>query len=597
MAAGQALRDDSRRPRPRRRTLILVVTAVVVTLLTALAWVAVRALQAKGELGSTVVASQQLTSAVRNGDFTGADAAVKSLARHSAAAASVSSDPVWRAVELLPWLGANLTAVRVAAEQTHALATDVAAPLVHLSEKVSGGKDATGALLDVTALADGHSALTRADTVLQSAGEALHDLGGDALIPQVADGVGQLTDVVAQTGPMVAALADASATVPTMLGVDEPRTILVMLQNNAELRSAGGITGTFIAIHAENGVLSIARQADSSDFRVRSKEIVPVPASTVELYGTVAGRYVQDASITPDFTLTARLAAAWWKDLTGTAPDTVVSVDPLVLQAVLQVIGPVSVSTGDVTAENMAQKLLVEPYLTLSSDEQTAVFDEVVRAVFTAITTSDVDPVALASALATPVEEGRISVWSAHDDEQSVLEATSLAGAAARQRDAGEHAYAVYFNDTTGGKMDTFLTTEISSGAGACRSDGKRTVEVAVTLTSTAPADAARRFPDTMTGGDRYGISPGHIGTTVAVSAPPGAFVGGVTRDGALVGQVHAEDAGFTVSAYSVDLAPGETTTLVFRFDSSSTTDIAPTILHTPMLTPPAITTRKVDCG
>lgn len=421
MTAGQATREDSRAPRRRRRTILIVVAAVVVALLAALAWLALRALQAKDELESAVAVSQQLTSAVRDGDFTAADAAVKTLSRHSAAAASVSTDPVWRAAELLPWLGANLTAVRVAAEQTHALATDAAAPLVDLSEAISGGADLTGAVIDVAALAAGHTSLTRADTVLRDAARALDGVGADALIPQVADGVGRLREVVDETQPLVAALADASAVVPTMLGADGPRTILVMVQNNAELRTGGGITGTFIAVRAENGVLSITRQADSADFTVRAKDIVPVPASTVDLYGTVVGRYVQDASITPDFTLTARLGAAWWKELTGTAPDAVVSVDPLVLRAVLQVTGSVTISTGEVTADNMVDKLLVEPYLTMSSEEQTRVFDEVVLAVFTAVTKRDTDPVALAGALAAPVDEGRVSMWSAHADEEAVL--------------------------------------------------------------------------------------------------------------------------------------------------------------------------------
>lgn len=145
--------------------------------------------------------------------------------------------------------------------------------------------------------------------------------------------------------------------------------------------------------------------------------------------------------------------------------------------------------------------------------------------------------------------------------------------------------------------MDTFLGVSISHAVGVCRSDEKRTVEVAVTLTNTAPADAGRKFPGTMTGGDRYGITPGHIGTTVAVSAPGGAFVGGVTVDGAPAAQVHAEDAGFTVSAYSVDLAPGQSTTLAFRFDTQSTTDITPTILHTPMVTAPQVTAGTLVCG
>ncbi len=47
----------------------------------------------------------------------------------------------------------------------------------------------------------------------------------------------------------------------------------------------------------------------------------------------------------------------------------------------------------------------------------------------------------------------------------------------------GDDAYAVYLNDVTGAKMDTFLKVGIDDEVRACRADDLRDVTVAVTLT------------------------------------------------------------------------------------------------------------------
>jgi len=598
MATARVSRGDSTRDTRRRRRIVwIIVAAVLAVVVTALAWLAFRVLQAKDELEAAVAASDQLTAAAGDADIDGARDAVSALSRHSAAAASVATDPVWRGAELLPWLGPNLSAVRTAADQTHSIASDVAAPLLDLAERLADGTKPAGALLDIAVLAESRKTLAAAEEVVDEALDELVDIDTRALLPPVADGVKRLTSAVKSARPLVAAAADAGAVLPAMLGADGPRTILVMLQNNAELRTGGGITGTFIALEADQGVLTVSKQADSSDFRPRSTPIVPIPASTEKLYGSVVGRFVQDTSLTPDFPLTAQLASAWWEQYAGSAPDAVVSIDPIVLRAVLEVSGPIPTPAGELDADNMVDMLLVEPYFRLDQKQQTAMFTKVVRSVFTALTGGDLDTFRLAEALAAPIAQGRVSAWSAHPDEQSVLATTALAGPAARQQAAGRHAYAVYLNDTTGGKMDTFLDVDFSTGVGACREDHRRTVEVTVTLTNTAPTDAGRRFPPLMTGGGNFGIPAGHIGTTVAVSAPARAFIGGVAVDGELAGQVDAEDAGFPVSAYSVDLAPGETTTLAFRFIAPDTTDITPTVLHTPLIVEPSIGTHTVDCG
>ncbi len=74
--------------------------------------------------------------------------------------------------------------------------------------------------------------------------------------PQVADGV---RDAVDALDPAVAALAAADAglaVVSGLLGADGPRSVLVMLQNNAELRGAGGYASTFATGRTQDGRLA-----------------------------------------------------------------------------------------------------------------------------------------------------------------------------------------------------------------------------------------------------------------------------------------------------------------------------------------------------
>ena len=148
---------------------------------------------------------------------------------------------------------------------------------------------------------------------------------------------------------------------------------------------------------------------------------------------------------------------------------------------------------------------------------------------------------ALIAQLSGPIDEGRVSIWSAHPDEQAIMQESAFAGSQGRQVQAGNDAFAVYLNDLTGAKMDTYLDVDIETSVAACREDERRDIAVAVTLASTAPADAGSIYPMSVTGGGTQGVPAGEIGTLVAVSAPSGTFIGGVTHDGELVYSVSGE--------------------------------------------------------
>ncbi|WP_127818504.1 DUF4012 domain-containing protein [Microbacterium sp. CPCC 204701] len=578
-----------------RRTAVLVAGAVLAALVIAGVWVCVRGLMAKAELedAQSLVGSLQQATAER---ALPGEADLNVLALHTGRAAELTGDPIWRAAEILPFVGPNLEAVRVVSAEMDHIVSDAVAPLLSAAQDLTGGFRAADGAIDVEALERLQGPASQARDVLDAAARRLEGVDADAVVEPVGEGLARLGEVVALLRPAVTTLDDATALVPPVLGADSPRTILVALQNNAELRTGGGITGSFVELTAEAGRLTMTAQADSSHFASRDDDILAVPESVTALYGDRVGRFVQNAAMAADFELTAGLVSEWWRTLTGRTPDVVVSVDPLVLQAILRVTGPIQAAGQEFTPDELVPRLLIDPYMYLRAEVQSELFHEVAAAAFSRLTSADVDLVALMTALAEPVEQGRVSMWSAHEAEQNVLERTILAGPAARQARAGDDAFAVYLNDATGGKMDTFLEVAIGWGVADCRADDHRDIVVSVTLANRAPADAASVFPPSMTGGGWYGVRPGDIATNVAVSAPAGSFLAGVSVGNSASGSAEAQDAGFPVAAARVDLAPGESTTVDFRFVSADPGDLTPVILHTPMLQSPDIAQMPAAC-
>ncbi|MDT3329744.1 DUF4012 domain-containing protein [Microbacterium sp. KSW-18] len=577
----------------RRRRLILVAGALLLIGTAAAAvhvgrsaWDLKEALDVAGDDAAIAV------KAVGSGDIDGAEAAADRLV--DGISHEIPDDPVWYAAEALPGIGPNLSAARRAATAIVDVADDVAPAVLDTARGLEGA-DAAGA---VRVLRHAAPALTRAAAARDDVAEDLADIDRNALFPQLANGVGRVVDALDDIQPLTDGAAQAADLVPTILGAEGDRRILVVLQNTAELRTGGGITGTFLELRAHDGILTLGAQRDSSQFSPAASPLTAVPAAEVRSLGDGIGRYVQNTSMTADFRVTAQLASAWWQKSGETAPDVVVSMDPVVLSAILGAIGPVETSAGVLDQKNVIDRLLVEPYRTLDQDAQGRLFSDAAAAVFTALT-ERARPAAMIPGLAGAVEEGRISVWSRHPDEQKVLARTALAGPLARQDAAGPNAFAAYFNDATGGKLTPYLTVGLATRSGVCRADGLREVEVEVSLGSTLTKRDAETLPVSVTGGGFYGAAAGDIAPTVTVVTPPGWFAGGVTLDGAAAASVDAREDGRVLVTRRVDLAPGGSHVLTFRFIAGPDVPsgaATPELLHTPLLKRVDVASSDIGC-
>ena len=562
------------------------------------AWVGIRGYLAAQHLRAAVGLAEIVQARVVGDDGTGALSSAESLQREVTAARSLTSDPVWRATEFVPFVGDDLEAVRQVAGVLSSVADDAIVPVAGIASTVSvdSFKPVDG-VVDLAPLVAAQPAVSRADESLASQLRIVRDIDTSGTVQQVGDAVGQLEEVLSRASAQVDVVSRAVDLAPVMMGADGPREYLVLFQNNAELRATGGIPGAVALLHVEGGKLSLVQQASSSDFPRADAPVLPLPAETTGLYGDITGQYIQDVNLTPQFPLTAQLAREMWKRQFGTSVDGVLSMDPVALSYLMTATGPITLPTGDVlTSENVVPLLLSEAYARYSDPvQQDLFFAGTASGVFSAVASGALDPQALVAALARAGDERRVYLWSADPTEQARIAETSLAGELPTSTSTAPK-FGVYLNDGTGAKMDYYLGVDFGVGQAVCRQDGRSTYVVEVTLRNDAPADAATTLPTYVTGGGVFGVAPGLISTNLAVYAPSGGVFMEAAVDGQPAGVQTATDSGHAVVQLQTTLSPGQSTTIKMSFLGGPATTGAAELETTPIVNLPETQQVSVAC-
>ncbi|MFJ3489412.1 DUF4012 domain-containing protein [Leifsonia aquatica] len=594
----------ARRRRPRVVTWI--VAAVLLVIVGVAAWIGIRGFLARQELDAALPAARSIQHAVVAGDLAGARSAATTLEKRASSAASLTDDPIWRTVELVPWVGPNLVAVRTAAAATDTVASHVIQPLVGVAASADPRALAvTHGRVDLAPLIAAQPVVATAQAAFHGAEKTMTAVDASATIPPVRSAVERLRTLFAEATPAVDAVGNGAKLLPAMLGANGPRSYLLVAQNPAELRATGGLIGSVALIQADRGAISLTAQQAGTSIGPWDEPVASIPEGPTGLYGPLVGRFIQDVNFTPDFPLAASTASRMWTLKNGGTVDGVITMDPVVLAAVLRATGPVALPSGDtLTSANAVHLLLSEVYQRyVDPRQQDAFFASAAAAVFQRVAAGGIDGSALVSSLAAAGSSHRLLIWSAHPEEQAVLASTSLAGGlpTSTPSTAG---VGVYFNDATGSKMDYYLDTSIAAGAAVCRADGKPTTQVAVTLANRAPADAATSLPAYVTGGGMSGVAPGLIQTRVAVYGPSGGLLAGTANADATV---TGTDRGRPVAVLTVTLAPGEQKTVQVDFLGVKQTGTGVAVTTTPTLpgngttpdvgTESAIGSIAVDCA
>ncbi|MBT2519679.1 DUF4012 domain-containing protein [Arthrobacter sp. ISL-28] len=596
--------------RKRRRRLIAAATASV--LLVALALAAAASLAAKAstirtELESAKHLLTQLKTDIARNEPKAALQTVNRLKQHTSSARQQSSGPLWAAASIVPWLGANFQA----ASEITASADDVvrlgAEPLVtefHSLDWDSLAPKSTG--VDLEPLEAAEPKIASAAHAVRASAQRINRINGSALIPQISEPLDEVREQLNSASSSLDAAASAAALLPQMMGSEAPRHYLLLIQNNAEVRASGGISGALAVLTIDKGKIGLESQSSASELGVFVPPL-PVPAEQEVIYSERMGRFIQDVNLTPDFPTTAGLAQDMWERKTGQRVHGVVSIDPVSLSYILEATGPVQLTNPkaqyprlpvELNAKNLVSTLLSDVYAAIPEPAmQDEYFATVAADIFGALSTGKADSKRLIDGITRGTQEGRILLWSEDSREQSILAAHPLSGSIDGPS-VSPAQFGVYFNDGTGAKMDYYMKRTVQL-VKECSSNEYGRVKVRVTSKNTAPVDAATSLPKYVTGGGAFGIPPGTVQSNVSAYGPMQANVESVVQDGAKIPFGAQRHAGRPVGTVTTSLAPGKSSIVELTF-SRIIQHSEPELVVTPTVQTVkdvALPTKSVQCG
>lgn len=598
-------RSTSGDRRPRKRVIarwwFWAIIVVVLVIIAAGAWVGVRGLQAKKDLEAAMPLASTAKAQLLAKDIPGVQRTLQEVTPKVAEAKRLTGDIVWRAAELVPVVGSNLSAVRKLADATDLVVQEAVPPLVEVAGVLDPAsfKPVNGAI-DIAPFSRAAPTLKQADSALQAAVAETTSIDTGTTIGQITDAKAKFLGMLDQIAPTVSALNTIVPMLPTVLGADGPRHYVIVFQNTAEMRALGGTVLSSELATIDEGKITMGQPLSAGKYMHYGASVIPVPDGVMQLYGDSFGTFIANATVRPSFESTAQITKVMWKNQFGVDIDGVISIDPTALSYVMKALGPVPLPSGDVlTSGNLVPFLLNGVYLRYpdDGDAQDEIYAQAVAAVFSRLTQGQADPKALLAAATQALQEHRLLFWSADSSEQKELLAADVTGALP-VGDAHTDRVGVYFQDAVGSKLDYYLKQSVTLAQNECRADGKQSYRITVNLSNTAPADAADTLGKSILGTwDREKIPPGTNKLHLMLYAPPGSAISTATVGGDAVPVTQYHDTTYPVAMITTQFAPGASQSVTFDVVAPNAGKKALEAQLTPLISSTQVTKAKLDCS
>ena len=565
-------------------------------------WVAYRSYEAYDHLKT---ASDEVSTLQRElENFTDADPTeaartVQLLQQETAAARSAVNDPIFRIATVTPFLGANFDALREVTLTVDSLANDVMPSLVDIAATLQPSQLAPkNGTIDLTPIEQISPVLQDADAAVTAARERVSAIDRSAVLQPIGDAVLSLSTKLDRAADVTGPAARIARLLPPMLGSERPRTYLVVFQNPAELRATGGIFGSYAVVKADNGKITIGEQgASSRTLGFFDPPVADLPPNQIKLYSQLMAQYPQDVNFTPNYPTAAPLFIEMYRLRNGSTVDGVLALDPVALSYTLEGTPPIDVGNGvQITSDNLVSILLSTAYKKFDNDpdqsERDAFVASATSTVFKDVMSGKGSATAIIDGLRKAVGERRLLLYSTDPVEQADIAATSISGAITI--DNAPPTIGVFFNDGTAAKLGYYLRNEVHVTEGACRTDGRRELQVRVVMKYDPPASG---LPDYVTGSSPQGKKY-ELQTNVLVFAPVGGDIVGAEKDGADLAIGRGEDQSRRVGTTTMVLKPRTSAELTFTVlgaagGSGDASELPPSLVVTPGVHPTVTSVGK----
>jgi hypothetical protein len=341
--------------------------------------------------------------------------------------------------------------------------------------------------------------------------------------------------------------AAAAKVAPVVFGADRPRRYFLAVQNPAELRATGGMIGSWGILTADKGKVTLDQIQQTDVLDAQTPSSVPVsqrqldvPSEFLQRYGRFfPAQEWRNLNMTPDFPTVGKAIAGLYPQSGGAPIDGVIAVDPVGLQALVQLTGPVAVQGWPVpiTVDNVIDVTLRQAYDVYGSirGQRVEFLGDVAEAVWKKATQMNLgSPAHLASILGGAGRQGHLHLWFADPKEEALAERLDVGGSVPPVR---SDSLLVTTQNSSGNKIDYYVnrhmdyTVQLDPDPSVRRARAKGTL--ALGLDNHAPAGIS-----SVAFGPYYpNFQPGEDNSFVSVYSPL------TSRDAMLDGQPTALEA------------------------------------------------------
>lgn len=298
----------------------------------------------------------------------------------------------------------------------------------------------------------------------------------------------QRADELRETASKAAAAASLA---PAMLGGEGPRTYLVILINNAELRGAGGILSGVGTVTMNDGRIELGDFSPQGALGSSPYEKVPAPPEFVRRFGFAKADTTLwiNATYSPEVPDVALVASRLYEKVKGVPTDGAIVVDPRGIAALMPPDATVESPTGgDLNASTLPEFIYSTAYEQIGGNSQArrGSLLNIGRDVFKLLAERGPGGVDELDDIATAVSGGHLRFISFDETEQGLLEDVGAAGSLPEAQDS------VFVNVQNKGpdKLDFWTRRTVAHN---CSISGDEALcETSATLRNEAPDGLSR---------------------------------------------------------------------------------------------------------
>ena len=474
----------------RRRTVLWLFLAALLAAVAFAVWLGTGLLDAsrvvQARAGEAQASLQQFRDTLKAGDREQAERHLAAGKRALGAADAASQQRQVRIASGLPYVGATvsdldhlLAAARIMTSSAND-ALDVYSDFAGKDSKLY--KNGTFSLSAIHSAQDSvakiATAMDRAEgELIAVTGDG--PKGGHALEKKQAalTQVESLRAELVAMGPLLEAL-------PAAVGEGERKIYLVSILNPAEMRASGGAPLSVAFIRFDEGKMTIPLQGQTSVLTNQNQELFWKSVEGDPWVTGDPGRFA-GANSNPDFPVAAEQMLRAARPNFDIRADGVIALDVVAISHLLQATGPIeSEAYGTLTAENVAQKLVVDAYeKELDQGERHDDNDELMTIMLSKLTEGG-GMIGKARALGQAVPGRHLQMFFRDNGLQDLVHEERSAGEVATP-ETGDLA-AVYTQNGNGSKADVFQHRTVRETI-RLREDGSARVRRTVAIENRTP--------------------------------------------------------------------------------------------------------------